>query len=366
MLVVAVLALLFATSSAAQQAPGVGSGGLDGRSLYLAACATCHGGDGAGVDRALVAFEEELPDFTDCSFASREPVADWVTIAHQGGPVRGFSEMMPSFGAALSEEELERVVTYVSSLCTDDAWPRGELNLPRPLVTEKAFPEDEWVLENEADAESPASFLHTLVYEKRFGPRTQVELAIPYGYRRQEAALGADGRWSSGFGDVALGLKHAVLHGLEDGRILSVVGEVKLPTGDESDGFGSGATAFEAFLSFAQLFPSDAFLQMTAGAERSTSDEAETELFTTAVVGKSIAQGTWGRVWSPMLEVVAKREDEEIEWELLPQLHVTLNTRQHVMVTLGPRIPLGDEGRPLSFVVNFLWDWFDGGLLDGW
>jgi mono/diheme cytochrome c family protein len=365
-MLVVVLAFLFGSSLAAQQTPDTMQGNLDGRALYLAACSTCHGGDGSGVDRALVAFEEELPDFTDCSFASREPVADWVTVAHQGGPVRGFSEMMPSFGAALSEDELERVVTYVSSLCTDDNWPRGELNLPRPLVTEKAFPEDEWVLENEGDTESPASFLHTLIYEKRFGPRTQVELAIPYGYRREEAVPGLEGHWASGFGDVAVGLKHAVLHGLEDGRILSLVGEVKLPTGDEADGFGSGATAFEAFLAFGQLFPADAFLQMQAGAEKSTAEGADTELFWSAVVGKSIAPGTWGRVWSPMLEVVGKREDEETEWELLPQLHVTLNTRQHVMVTLGPRIPLGDEGTPVSFMVNFLWDWFDGGLFDGW
>ena len=42
---------------------------------------------------------------------------------------------------------------YIRSLCTDDNWPRGELNLPRALLTEKAYPEDEWVVEAGADLE---------------------------------------------------------------------------------------------------------------------------------------------------------------------------------------------------------------------
>ena len=341
----------------------------DGRALYLAACAGCHGGDGTGTEQALLAFEEEPPDFSDCSFASREPAADWVIVAHQGGPVRAFSEMMPAFGEALEMEQLESVVDYIQTLCSDRSWPRGELNLPRALVTEKAFPEDEWVLENEASVEGPASLLHTLVYEKRFGSRTQLELALPFGYRKVDAAGGGERSWAAGVGDVAVGLKHALLHGVSDGggHILSVVGEVKLPTGDEPDGFGSGSTALEGFLSFGQILPSDAFLQLQAGAERSTAGGgAETELFWNGVLGRSFAQGTWGRTWSPMLEVLGRREgDEGTSWELIPQLHVSLSTRQHIMLTVGPRIPLHDEGAT-TLMLSFLWDWFDGPLTEGW
>ena len=36
-----------------------------------AACANCHGADGTGVSPTLLAFEEEVPDFTDCDFAAR-------------------------------------------------------------------------------------------------------------------------------------------------------------------------------------------------------------------------------------------------------------------------------------------------------
>ena len=273
--------------------------------------------------------------------------------------------MMPSFAEALSMEELERVVEYASSLCTDSEWPRGELNLPRPLVTEKAYPEDEWVLETTAAVEGDPSVEHTLVYEKRFGARNQVELALPFGYRRAEE--GEETSWASGLGDLVVGFKRALAHGLASGRILSAVAEVKLPLGDQADGFSSGGTTFEGFLAFGQILPSDAFLQFQAGAERSTGDDAETEIFWTGVLGKSIAQDTWGRTWSPMLEVLGRKEgDEGTFWELLPQLHVSLSTRQHVMVTVGPRIPLGKDAGSTSLVINFLWDWFDGGLLEGW
>ncbi|MGQ0736919.1 MAG: c-type cytochrome, partial [Acidobacteriota bacterium] len=58
-----------------QGAPRPPQGGPD---LYARACATCHGADGRGASRALVAFDDPLPDFTDCSFASREPDEDWL------------------------------------------------------------------------------------------------------------------------------------------------------------------------------------------------------------------------------------------------------------------------------------------------
>ena len=86
---------------------------------------------GRGLDRSLLAFEEEIPDFTDCDFAAREPDGDWIAVAHEGGPVRGFSEMMPAFRGALTVEQLGRVMSYIRTLCTDARWPPGELNLPR-------------------------------------------------------------------------------------------------------------------------------------------------------------------------------------------------------------------------------------------
>ncbi|HKK45218.1 MAG TPA: c-type cytochrome, partial [Balneolaceae bacterium] len=117
-----------------------------GEELYLKACAACHGVKGRGLTQSQLGFALLLPDLSDCNFATREPNADWIAIAHQGGPVRGFSSIMPAFGGLLSKDDIEKVIEHIRTFCTDASWPRGDLNLPRALVTEKAFPEDEAVL----------------------------------------------------------------------------------------------------------------------------------------------------------------------------------------------------------------------------
>ena len=73
-----------------------------GEEIYRAGCIACHGADGTGVSRELVGFAQELPDFTDCSFATPEPSADWFAVVHEGGPIRGLDRHMPAFGEALS------------------------------------------------------------------------------------------------------------------------------------------------------------------------------------------------------------------------------------------------------------------------
>ena len=89
---------------------------LSGPEFYQEACANCHGTDGRGLDRAQVGFDEPLPDFTDCEFAPREPDSDWIAVTHDGGPARAFSEMMPAFGAALTLEQIGRIMQHVRSL----------------------------------------------------------------------------------------------------------------------------------------------------------------------------------------------------------------------------------------------------------
>jgi hypothetical protein len=342
---------------------------MTGQELYKASCITCHGVDGTGADPTFLGFSEEPPDFTDCQFARREPDGDWVGVAHRGGPSRGFSQMMPAFGEILDAEQLQRVMSYIRTLCTDDAWPRGELNLPRPLLTEKAFPEDEWVFETNTPLEGDrASVTNTIVYEKRFGPRTMVEVVTPFGFREREGP-DASG-WVGGLGDVTLGVKHALYHSLDVGTIVSLGAEVKLPTGDEEEGFGNGFTLWEAFVSWGQILPSDAFLQFQGIVEVPADSEASNETVVRGALGRTWTQGTWGRAWTPMIEVQAKRElvtGEAWSWDLVPQFQVTLNTRQHVMMNIGVLLPLTDADlRNTGLYAYVLWDWFDGGLFEGW
>jgi hypothetical protein len=71
-----------------------------------------------------------------------------------------------------------------------------------------------------------------------------------------------------------------------------------------------------------------------------------------------------------MLELAGARELEagqRTRWDLVPQLQVTLNQRQHIMLNAGLRLPVNDRaGRSNTFLAYVLWDWYDGGLLDGW
>ena len=345
---------------------------LSDADLYGAACAGCHGLDGRGLDRALVGFEEAVPDFTDCNFASREPDADWIAIAHQGGPVRGFSQMMPAFGAALSVDQIARVVSHIRTLCTEAAYPRGELNLPRALLAEKAFPEDEWVIEADTDFADRGGVATAFVWEQRFGARSQLEVVIPYGWVELPDAGGAPGAtsWSSGLGDLVLGLKHAAYHSSAAGRIFAVGAEVVLPTGDEAKGLGADGIKTEAFLSFGQALPSDAFVQAQAGAEVPLYDGGEKEGFGRLVLGRTFVSGTWGRSWTPMIEVQAKRELEggaPFAVDVVPQMQISLNTRQHVLASVGLLVPATEtSGRSVRLLAYLLLDWFDGGFFDGW
>ncbi len=368
---VIVLALAVATAPLAAQLPD-DLGGLSDQALYDAACANCHGADGRGIEPALLGFDEGVPDFTDCDFAAREPDADWIAVAHEGGPVRGFSEMMPAFRGALTIEQLGRIMHYIRTFCTDSAWPRGELNLPRALLTEKAYPEDEWVVEADASLEGEGAVGSAFVYERRFGSRSQFEVSIPFRWRHVPGPGGLPGneRWVGGLGDVALGVKHAGYHNAQSGTILSIGGEVILPTGDEFKGLGAGGVKLEAFVSFGQILPSDAFIQIQAGVETPLYDGADNEVFGRMALGRGFSRGRWGRSWTPMIELAAKRDLTDgaaAVLDVVPQVQFSLNTRQHVLASVGVLLPATrTTGRSARLLVYVLLDWFDGGFFEGW
>ena len=57
-------------------------------------------------------------------------------------------------------------------------------------------------------------------------------------------------------------------------------------------------------------------------------------------------QNRWGRAWSPMVEILGARELEdgsEAEWDVLPQVQVSLSTRQHVLLNIGVRTPISQR-----------------------
>lgn len=363
---VAALVVSIFVAVARLDAQPVDRSALNGQQLYQAACAACHGTDGRGQPVAIRGFEIDLPDFTDCGLTTPEANLDWLSVVHQGGPARAFNRIMPAFGDELTEGQILRVIDYVRTFCTERGWPPGDLNLPRPFVTEKAFPENEAVLTTSVERGADASIGNQFLYEHRVGRRGQYELFVPFDLHRSAANT-----WQMGVGDVGAAYKHVLYDSLARGTILSAGGEFSLPTGSSSKGFGKGVAMFEMFGTVSQVLPRDGFLHAHTGLEVPADDErAAREAFWRIAIGKSFMANRWGRAWSPMVEVLAARELEDghrAEWDVLPQLQVSLSTRQHVLVNIGVRTPISQRSdRGTSVLMYLLWDWFDGGFFSGW
>jgi mono/diheme cytochrome c family protein len=360
---------LLAGAVAMAQSANIVSGplpaGRTGEEVYRAACATCHGPDGTGSARAVVGFDTPLPDFSDCTFASGEPDPDWQAVVHEGGPIRGLDRHMPAFGDALSADEIALAVSHLRTFCREPAWPQGDLNLPRAFFTEKAFPENESVWATTFTGRGGRAIENELIYERRLGARNQIEAVVPIAFQQS-----APGDWNRGLGDVALAFKRTLFASMRTGRIASAGVEVVLPTGKSELGLGNGYTIYEPFAMWGQILPRNAFLQMHGGVELPTdSVPGAREVYLRTAFGATVAQNRgFGRAWSPQVEVLwARPEGGPAEWDVVPQVQVTLSKLQHVMLAAGVRVPLSErQQRPVQGLLYVLWDWFDGGLFEFW
>jgi mono/diheme cytochrome c family protein len=365
------LAILWAHASlSAQNPPDLK---LDtGQQIYEAACIGCHGPGGKGQPESTLGFEKppQFPDFSDCNGSARESTYDWRATIHEGGPGRGWIDIMPSFSESLTLAQIDKVMQYLRSLCTEPEWPLGELNFPRALATEKAFPEDEWVLTSAVNTTGSGTVEGELIYERRFGARNQLEFAAPYGFLQRD-----NQSWVGGIGDLVFGYKRVLLSNIKSGSIFSLQGEVAFPTGNRLRDLGSGVTTFGAFAAFDQRLGgrgSLAFIQIQTGADLPVNREkANQSAFFHAVVGRTFAQNRgFGRIWTPMLEFLADRDlvsAARTNWDLMPEMQVSLSKRHHVRANVGVRTPVNNTfGRSTQLAFYVLWDWFDGSLREGW
>jgi mono/diheme cytochrome c family protein len=348
-----------------------------GAEIYRGACAACHGPNGHGTPQTTAGFEQpdSFPHFDKCEETTPEFTRDYTAVIRDGGPARGFSQIMPAFGAVLTAAEINEVVRYLRSFCKETGWPQGELNVPRALVTDKAFPESETVLTTSANARGPAAVNNELDYEHAFGKHDQLEVVLPFGWMHQTG-----GGLGAGLGDIVIGEKHVLFSKLNSepdrplyastGSILSIQGEMTLPTGNVGKGLGEGETVFGAFAAYDLLLPADTFIQLQAGGDFPLHiHDTPNSIFINSAFGKVITRN-FGRQWSPILELLAKRDlgaGAVTDWDVLPEFQVTLNRRQHVRAAVGFRLPVNDTAsRPKQVIAYILWDWFDGGLLEGW
>jgi len=306
-----------------------------------------------------------FPDFSDCAGTTPELDIDWKATISKGGHGRGFSTIMPSFADELTSEQIDAVIEYMRTLCRSDRYPRGELNLPRPLVTEKAFPESEAIQTVAVGTERPRDINSEFSYEGRLSARNQIEIAVPYA-----SLISESGTRVGGIGDVAVGLKRVLF--ASHHSIVSGFAEIGLPTGNSDRGLGSGTTTFSFHAMAGRILPGESFVQAQIGTDQPRhTDLAPRTLFWRVNAGKSFrAEGSLGRMWSPMFEVVSDRDFVEgaaANIDVVPQFQVTLSRRQHVRANVGLQIPATNrEGRSTQLVFYLLWDWFDGSLFEGW
>jgi hypothetical protein len=350
-----------------------------GKVIYEAGCAGCHGYDGRGAPQSTIGFQKPntFPDFTQCNQTTPEDNLVWHSMIRDGGPSRGFSQIMPSFSESLTYDQLKAVTQYLRGFCKDPGWPRGELNLPLALITEKAYPENEEVITGSANVKGAPGTSYHVIHEQRFGERNQIEVDVPVEFTRPQRGLSY-----GGYGDVTLGLKRVLLAKLNQkpnqdqnqssGSIFSLQGSIILPTGNRVHGLGSGVTTFETFAAFGQLLPHYIFVQAQAGADLPTNtNKAAQSIFARTAIGKGFAQnGGLGRLWSPMVEFVANRDlmrGAVTDWDVVPEFQVTLSKRQHVRFNAGVSIPATNTaGRNPQLLLYILWDWQDGKLTAGW
>ena len=340
----------------------------NGERIFKSGCIACHGAVGRGAQDTMTEFRRPVsfPDFSQCDQTTPEPNSAWKDVILHGGPTRAFSQIMPAFDELLSSDEIDDVIAYLRSLCRNDHWARGELNLPRALITEKAFPEDEEVISTALNAGGAPGLTTDIIHEQRFGMSNQIEVDVPLQFQDQAHT------WYGGVGDTTLGLKRVMWSNLRSGSILSLFGGVILPSGNRARGFGTGTTTFETFAAFDQLFPTNTFVQFQGGANlpRHT-DIASQTVYWRIALGQSLAADRGlGRLWTPMVEFVAARDlvtGASANWDVVPEMQVTISRRQHVRVNVGFSKPFTNTlGRQSQVVFYLLWDWFDGKLNEGW
>jgi len=340
-----------------------------GKEIFESGCIGCHGPNGKGQPQTVLGFDKPgtFPDFTRCDQTTPEDNIAWRAVIRDGGPRRGFVQIMPSFSGLLTPTQIDQVIDYLRGFCTETGWPRGELNLPRALATEKAFPEDEWVVTTGINAQGAPGVSNEIAFEKRFGARDQIEVSVPVDFQRP-----ARGLWYGGAGDTGIGLKHVLASSLRTGSIVSLFGEVVLPTGNRPNGLGSGTWAFQTFAAYGQLLPARMFAQFQFGAELPKDTlKAPQNVFFRSAIGKQFNQARGvGRLWAPMFEFLADRDlvtGARTNWDVMPEFQVTLSRRQHVRANIGVRIPATNTaGRYPQLMLYLLWDRADGGLMEGW
>ena len=213
---------------------------LHGREVFEQNCIMCHGADAKGTGQLAAALPVRPANLTDCKLTAEDPVEVVQGIIRHGGTYAGRSSVMPAFGSLLSNSDIADVARYVKSLCADPDWVPGELNFPRPLITGKAFPEQEMIVGGRFGRNGKDVNEYLGILEYRVNGLTNIEITS------RALSINPDiGPTESGLGDTTLSVKRVVAFSPVYRMLASAGMELTLPTGSDRRGLGSGGFVFE-------------------------------------------------------------------------------------------------------------------------
>ncbi len=294
--------------------------------MWGAWCARCHAQDGSGkIDEPTVTVEPM--DFTDCKLTTAEPDADWERAIAKGGPGVGLSPQMPGFEDSLTAEQIAGFVAHMRGFCTETGWPSGNANFPRPIITEKAFPENEFLILPAVSHDR--QFAIAALYEQRLGKRSMFEISAPIE--------------NDGLGDVDIAFKHAVHQG--GLNIVSLGLETAI---------SRNTVTFEPFVSAGTMLR-DWYLQgqfkVELPVDRAKADRA---IVYNAYLGRdtSLAPTTW------TLGVELNGENHELA--LTPQVRKGITGTGALAASIGVMLPLNErDEQGVRWIGYLLWEFLE-------
>jgi mono/diheme cytochrome c family protein len=330
-----------------------------GKEVYETACVLCHGQTGGGNPE----WESEVRpvSFADCG-TTAEPSALWKSVVKNGGRKHGLSDVMPAFGEAFPEDELDAVVAYLRTFCaTADRYPPGDLNFRRALATGKAFPEAEVVIKTKvvpAEGETEIE----IAYENRLGPRFQYELEFPLRPRPTKEGYGA------GVGDFVVSGKYVIA--FDPARLFMLSGGLKaaFPTGSEGKGLGSGTTVLSPFVAVGKGFSFGTFQsRLSANLPVDTDRAGRNYSYEFAYSFPAIGFSRTGYVPTVEIHGAHNPSTSAHEQTMLFGVSKALSKLGHVIASVGLGVPIRPRGapHPKEFHAYLLWDFGDGPFWKG-
>ena len=171
------------------------------------------------------------------------------------------------------------------------------------------------------------------------------------------------------FGHFEPGFKYVLSHDPRTGFILTGAAQVGVPLNSDAN------WEFLPYLAFGKVLSPQWTLQ---GSGRLKFDLEDSDAGSGELAGiVHWVHSDWGRAVFPALEVVAEvpfeRGDgpdrkDAVQWSLLPQARIGLNKRGNIALNAGVEVPVNDRDLRYDWraYLYFIWDFADGGLLEGW